>query len=299
LRLGSSSFVNISARFARAQYETSPFNSNRLLGSLAWGLQLSARSSVSLNGDSERVLFENTLLNSDFDRTNGFVRYALQGARTELTADLGATKVSQGGGSTTGGLARIELSRKLSGAAKLTTSVGRDLTDASTSFSTLQSGAIGIIGVAPAAVTANSYTSNYGSAGWQYQRNRTTIALSARWEKDSYGGQPLLDVTRDGAEFRVMRNLTRAFSAEVLGRYYKTDYIHTVAASINGSPNFDDELLAAVLTWRHGRGLEVKLRGEHDARVTTGINNAYRENRAVLTIGYRPRVAQPDSDSGA
>ena len=109
LRLGGTSFLNMGARYARAQYETSPFNSNRVLGNIAWGLQLSALSSVSLNADTERVKFENTVVNTDFDRTNAFVRYEAHGARTDLSADLGATTISQSGESTTGGLGRIEL----------------------------------------------------------------------------------------------------------------------------------------------------------------------------------------------
>jgi hypothetical protein len=199
---------------------------------------------------------------------------------------------SQGDTSTTGSLAKIELARTLSTAAKLTLSIGRVLTDASSSFSNLQSGAIGVVGTAPAALTSNTYTSNYASAGWQYDRNRTTFAVSGRWERDAYGGEPLLDNTRSGAEFRVERQLTRAFSAEVLGRYYKTNYPHVIVAPAGGSADFDDELIAGILTWRHGRGLEVKLKCEHDARVATGING-YRENRAVLTVGYRPYSLRP------
>jgi hypothetical protein len=293
LRLGPTSFFNASARFARAQYQTSPFNSNRLAGNLAWGLQLSAQSSASLNGETERVLFDNTVLNSDFEHTSGFARYEVQGARNDFSADLGATTISQSGSSTTGGLARIQLARKLSAAAKLTLSVGRDLTDASTSFSNLQSGAIGVVGTAPAPLTSNSYTTHYASPGWEYQRNRTTFALSGRWERDVYGGQPQLDYTRSGAEFRVDRRLTRALTAEILGRYYKTDYPHAIVAPANGSTGFDDELIAGILTWRHGRGLEVKLKCEHDARVAVGING-YRENRAILTVGYRPHTLQAD-----
>ena len=101
LHFGASSYLNASARYARAQYETSPYNSNRLLGNLAWGYQLSAQSSVSLNGDTERVMFQNTALNSDFDRSSGFVRYEVQGARTGLSVDLGATTINQNAGATT------------------------------------------------------------------------------------------------------------------------------------------------------------------------------------------------------
>jgi hypothetical protein len=155
-----------------------------------------------------------------------------------------------------------------------------------------------VVGTAPATQTSNNYTSNYASAGWAYQRNRTTISLSGRWEKDLYGREPQLDYTRSGAEFRVGRRLTRALTAEVLGRYYKTDYVHGLAASQIGTSSFDDESVAAALTWRHGRGLEVKLRCEHSSRMTPGIYG-YRENRAFLTVGYRPSTLRPESDPGA
>ncbi len=82
LRMGGTGFVDASVRVARATYQTSPFNSNRVLGSLAAGLQLSARSSVSLNGVAERVLFDNTVVNGDFDRSSAYVRYEIEGART-------------------------------------------------------------------------------------------------------------------------------------------------------------------------------------------------------------------------
>jgi hypothetical protein len=323
LRFGASSYVNMSARYARTDYQTSPYNSNRLLGDLAWGYQLSARSSVSLNGETERVLFANTVVNSDFDRSSGFVRYEVKGARTELSADLGATTISQYG-RTTRPLAKVSLARKLSAAAKLTLTAGRDLTDAGTSFSGLQSGAIGLVGTAPAAQTTDNYTSSYASASWQYTRNRTLIALSARWEKDIYDNAPVtgvsltgvpptvaplagapvigsasaLDYTLSGAEFRVERKMTRALTAEILGRIYKTDYLHSSVTGQLGTPNYNTEQVSAGLTWRHGRALEVKLRYEHNAQVTTGIYG-YGENRVILTVGYRPKGRGPENDPGA
>ena len=300
LRLGSTGFFNASARYARTTYATSPFNSNRLQGSLAVGLQLSARSTVSLNGDNERVLFENTTINTDFNRTNAFVRYTQQGARTEITADLGATRITQGNDSNTGALVKLDAIRKLSSAAQLVGSVGRTFTDASTSFNTLQSGAIGVVGAAPAAVTSDTYTSDFASLAWNYKRSRTTIDLSARFEKDDYQLDPTLDVKRGGGELRLDRQVTRIFNAELLGRYFRTDYADTFVTQIQASPRYDDELIATVLSLRYGRGLEIKLRLEHDARVTSGFSNSYKDNRAFLTVGYRSNNAPPEIvDPGA
>jgi hypothetical protein len=292
MRLSGVSFINMSARYARAQYETSPFSSNRGSGSLAVGRDVSAGASVSLNADFERVMFENTAVNTDFDRTNGFGRYELHGARTDFEGDLGASRISQGGASTNRPLAKVQLSRKLSAAAKLTLTAGRKLTDSSSSFSTLTTGAIGaggMIGSAPAALTSNNYTSNYASVGWEYRRNRTTIAVVARWEKDTYSGQPQLDVNRPGADFNIHRQLTRAFSTQLLVRFSKTDYPNAAIASNTASSTYGDWLVGGALTWRHGRGLEIRLRYDHSSHAVSAGGSGYRENRVFLTVGYRPR----------
>lgn len=321
LRFSGTEFLKMSARVSRVTFSGSPFNSDRGFGSLAWGVDSSASSSISVNFDSERVLFDNTALNSDFDRSNAFLRYELEGARTELTADLGATRVTQSGSAITpggtafnpggtvinpgstassGGLAKLILSRRLSAAAKLTLTGGHDLTDASGNFSQPLGGASGVISAAPAAATSANYLINYGSVSWQYQRNRTTFALSGRYEWDSHPGQPLLDTTLKTGEFRVQRQMTRAFGAQLIGRIYQTEYPHAMVAAVNGNPKQATDMVAAVLTWRHGHGLEVKLMVEHNDYVVTPSSNGYRENRVYLTIGYRPFTATPiDALSGS
>ena len=131
LRLGSLGFVDVTARYARTQYQTSPFDSNRLTGSIARGPAIiGSIPRISLDGSAERVLFDNTVENTDFDRSSVYGRYELEGCAHRAAANLGATKVDQGNESTTGPLAKLQLSRKLSAAAKLTFTAGRDLTDA-------------------------------------------------------------------------------------------------------------------------------------------------------------------------
>jgi hypothetical protein len=284
-RLGSLFFLDLSARYARTTYQTDPFDSNVMLGSAAFGRALSAQSSMSINGSFERVLFDDTQVNTNFDRSSVYARYEVQGARTNLTANLGVTKVDQGSVSFTGPDAKLQLSRKLSSVSTLTFTVGRDITDGSTAFANLQGGAIGGIVTAPAAVSQNNYTVTYGSVDWEYARNRTTIGVSGTWEKDSYDGQPLQDVTRGSAEFRLERKLSSVLTAQLLGRLFRSDYTNTNFAETDG-------LVGAALTLREGRGLEIKLRYDHTSRVVSGVGSGYQENRAFLTIGYRPRAAQ-------
>jgi hypothetical protein len=292
LRLGPTVFLDLSARYAKTTYQTDPFDSNEILGSVALGRALSAQSSISINGSFARELFENTDVNTDFNRSSVYAHYEIQGARTNLTANLGATKVDQGSVSFTGPNAKLQLSRKLSSVSTLTFTVGRDVTDGSTAFANLQSGAIGGIVTGAAVVTQNNYTVTYGSVAWDYSRNRTTIGVSGTWEKDSYDGLPLLDVTRGSAEFRIERRLTSVLTGQLLGRLYRNEYANTDFSETDG-------LIGAALVFHAGRALEIKLRYDHSTRnasgvgVVPGVSNGYNENRAFLTIGYRPRPAQP------
>jgi hypothetical protein len=313
LRLGPLNFVNATLRFARTDYETSPFDSNRFFASLALGRQLSANSSVSINASGERVLFDNTAVNTDFNRNSGYVHYELQGARTTLAANLGVTEVSQGAITTTGPLAKLELSRQLSAAAKLVFTAGRDLTDTSTSFNGTEgiggAGGIGIappgpvagytptpggpltaIGTAPAAQTSDNYTITYATASWEYVRNRTTFRLNGRWEKDSYDGQPQLDLDRGDAGFSVERKLSRAFSAQLLGGIERINYTDVNFAQTYGT-------VGGALTFREGRGLQIRLRYDHASRIVsgTGSGTGYGEDRIFLTVGYRPDPHGPIS----
>jgi hypothetical protein len=326
LRIGGVDFVNISARYARAQYQTSPFNSNRFLASAALGRDISAGASISLNANTERVLFENTVVNTDFDRSSAFGRYELHGARTDFVGEIGATVVdtsadgmsssglttsttpvtgiatpplaARPAGSLTGPLAKMQLSRQVSPSAKVIVTAGQDLTDASSSFSSQSTGATGIGTITPAALTSNSYRSTYASAGWQYVRNRTTLAVTARYEKDIYPGLASLDVTRPGAELNIQRRLTRALTAQLQSTWYKTDYLHAIPApQTTGSTVYANAIISGSLAWRHGRGLEIRLRCDHDSYSVSNGNTGYRENRVFLTVGYRPAATPPADDS--
>jgi hypothetical protein len=340
-------FLVASARYARAQYSTSPFNSNRALGSITLGRDVSAAAAISLQAEEERVLFDNTLVNTDFNHASAFGRYQLNGFRTNLEVDLGVTRISGSGSGTaaggtpsppgtpypasaagaysstspiTGPMAKLRLSRKLSAAATVTFSAGRELTDASSSFGTLQNGGAlvgpvnpvngaqtnaappavggvmnGIMGAAPPALTSSSYTSNYASGNWQYSRLRTKVTLAASWEKDLYPGQPLLDVVRPSASATVQRRLTTGLTLELIGRWDKSDYINAALANPAGSADFEDWVAGGALVWRDRRGLEIRLRADHDARSADG-GNGYAENRVFLTVGYNSQPTREQAD---
>jgi hypothetical protein len=324
LHFGGAGFAKLGARYTRVQYETSPFSNNRLLGSFEVGRLLSARSTISVNVNSEHVMFENTIINTDFDRSSAYAGYESHGARTDLTAKLGVTRIDEDNTNASGALAKLDLARRISPASSLDLSAGRDLTDASASFANLQGGAISGITAAQAIETSSPYTLTFGQLSWRYVRNRTTFALSARWERDTYGNEsavdvvginqvsdqsqsgasfaanPLtLDVTRSGAEFSAEEKLTHVLSLQLLGSLYTSDYPHADFNAVEGSSRYQDGRVGAGLVFYAGRALEVHLRFDHIERTISGVGSGtgYRDNTAFLTVGYRPRAATPVPDS--
>jgi hypothetical protein len=289
-------FINLDARYSRNTYQVSPFDGHNLTGSVEFGHRISPLSSLGVVVEAEALRFDNTVLNTNYDRRQAYGRYRIQGARTSIEAQLGATQANDVGSSwKTSPLARLELTRRISPFSLVTLAGGREYTDAGGSFSSLRPGAAGGIVVAPVSQSSSNFLRNYGSAGWSFSRLRTTLGLTASWERDSYDRQSTLDTTREALGVSLGRSLTPRLSVSVTGNVDRYDYLNQ---------GFKDEFgtLGAGLVYRPGRWLVVSVQYEHSFRRPSGTgtlltgNSGYDENRAFIMIGYRPHS---DRDSGA
>lgn len=320
LRFDGVNFVDVSLRYGRAQFQTSPFDSNRAVGSVAIGRDVSAGGSISLNATSERVMFENTAVNGDLTLSSLFGKYELEGARTSFTGELGASTLNQSSAgssavssitinplgpaigvseavpvqaepaeSFTGPLAKLQLTRRVSASNTVIFTGGQILTDPASSFSAQGVGATGISTAAPGYLSGGVYRETYATAGWQFQRNRTTFAVTARWEKDVYPGLPSLDTVMPSAQFNVQRLMSRAWTLQLSGSRNQAHYPSAVLTQqMAGSTQYANDTITGGVIWHHGRGLEVRLRAEHDSYTVSNGNTGYQDNRVFLTIGYRP-----------
>lgn len=284
LNLGPSAFLRLGAHYSRAKYEDSPFDSTQTFGSIALGRRLSPHSSLSLNGTFEHFHFDQAAVNTDFNRYSPYLRYELQGARTNLGMNAGVTELKAGPNSTSGPLLQLDVARKLSPSATLVVSAGRQIIDASGGFRNLQIGAFGGIGTAPSIAASSNYVERYASASWRYERRLTSFVLTARTAADTYlqKNQPpsTFDSRRSDFGASVERRLTSVISAEIHGAIGPTRY-----------PNADfkavDHVVGTALTMRPGRHTEVRLRYDHIRRTASAIVDSYHENVVFLTVGYR------------
>jgi hypothetical protein len=304
LRPSDNSFVHLGGRYVLVDYQTSPFNSHRVLGTASIGDELSVASSVSLNADVSQIRFQDTTINPNYDRRKFFLRYDTRGARTTIALDAGVAQVDDTGRWNSKLIAQLVLTRDLTPHQSASLSGGRQFTDSSDSFQTLTSGAAGNTIVAPVAGGAGNYLVDYGAAEWRFTGARTRIAVSGRWERDAYtivatplqvenyilAGIPVgLDATRSDLEARVQRDITPILSADARASYVHENFEtlgfvdHTVIVGIG-------------LTFRPNARLQYRVRFDHTVRtpdtvptsvVVQGLGTGFTENRIFLTAVYR------------
>ena len=297
LRPSERSFVELEALYGRTSYQTSPFDENTGSGSIAVGRQLSALSSLSLVGQAEAQRFSNTTLNTNYDRRELYGKYQARGARTQLSAQLGATQANDTGSWTTTPLVRLSLMRQISPFSSVTLGGGREYTDAAGAFGALRAGAAGGIAVGGVAQTSANYLRNYASAGWMFSRLRTSFGLTGSWERDTYDRQGIYDTTLAGLQAMLGRHLTPTLSADVTAGVDRTKYLNQGFTDTYGT-------VGAGVTWRPGRWVEVYARYDHSFRRTSGpasltaTGAGYDENRVFVMIGYRPHSAADEAAAG-
>ncbi len=296
LRPSYSSFIKLGARYSRITYQTSPFDGHNLVGSAELGRQLSPLASVSLVVRAEELRFNNTALNTNYDRREAYGRYRISGARTSIDAQLGAAQANDLAAWSTSPLVRLELTRRVSPFSLVTLAGGREYTDAGGSFASLRAGTAGGIVVAPSSQTTGNYVRTYVSAGWQFARLRTTMGLTAHWEHDTYDAQSTLNTDREDLALTLGRHLTPKLSASVTGMVDRYDYLNQGFADKFGT-------VSAGLVYRPGRWLSISVQYEHSFRRTSGARGlllgdaGYDENRAFIMIGYRPHSSGESGQS--
>lgn len=291
LRPSYATFIHLDARYSKLSYQTSPFDGHDLVGSAELGRQLSSLSSLSLVVQAAELRFDNTTVNTDYDRREAYGRYLVKGARTSIDAQAGVTQANDVASSwKTSPLVRVLLTRTVSPFSLVTLGGGTEYTDAGNSFSSLRAGAGGGIAVAPVTQSTGNYRRDYGTAGWGFSRLRTTLGFTGTWERDTYDLQSLYDVTRTGLGLSLGRALTPKLSVNINGSADRYQYTHQ---------GFTDKFgtVGGGLVYRPGRWIILYARYDHSFRRSGGSSvgvpllgggASYDENRVFVMIGYRP-----------
>ena len=271
--------VRLEGRYSDVHYEDSDLGSDRLLGRTALEHRFSEASSVSLNGEFEQVEYDDADAFEEYDREEAFVRYELSGARTSMGVELGSTTIKLADDSADGPLARLRLSRSISSSSTLSFDGGYEYSDAGDVFRQLQQSAPRTAATTqPVQRTANPFRNTYGTLRWNFEGNRTGFGANLGAFDEDYEVQSQFDRRRIEYGLSAHRELSRAVSIGVSGRYSDEDYqsLDRQFAETSGE---------ASLLWRIGRMSYITLQYMYWDRSDDLETGEYTENQVWLRFG--------------
>lgn len=291
IRAGEQARVLFLGRASNVDYQHSRADNNRFSIGLQAVRDLSVASHVSANAQVDRIKYKDAPA-SDFDNQQAYIRYELNGSRTQFNGDLGYNKIKQGNLESNGLLLRVDFARKLTASSTFRVGAAREFTDAANSFRSIQpsGGATGDIqAVVP---TSNPFVSTRGNIGWEFSRQRTGIGIEGSYAKEAYELQPTSDRRRTTANVRLLRRLAPGFSLSLTGFYTKEQFDNTIGG-------FTDKSAMLAAQWQASRKIALEMQYQRNNRANDVAGSSYAENRAWLQVTYGASFAQVQSHANS
>lgn len=290
--LGSTNLLRLSARYSATTYETSPFDSTRAGGAITFQRQMSERSSLSFIVNHDALDYDDAA-NVDFTHDSASVRYAVAGARTDIDATVGYSRMDIDDGSEKSGpLVDVEVRRQVSNSSSLNLRFGTELSDAAEALrNNLDSddfgGGIGGDDGTGVIATATTFETQFASVAWEFDRPRTSFEVSAGWDNDVYDSVDDLDRERLIFEAGALRHLTSRLQARARAFYTLETY------EIDDSETKEWRFMLGG-SWQFGRDTGLEIWGERLKRDTNILSGGAHslENRIFLNVFYRPAPAR-------
>jgi hypothetical protein len=211
------------------------------------------------------------------------LRYQLAGSRTDITADLGYSQIDVDGETSSGSLARLAVTRRMSHAATLTLSFASQFSSAGDLFREGQD-SLGV-GAQSARVvgTSDPFTSRQLGLTYKFERNRTAFDFGVQFERERYETLTVFDrdLTIWRANFR--RQLSAVLDFSVFALLEQQEF---------QSLDFDDDELraGANLNWQIGRRLSARFQFDRFDRDSSDVLGEYTENRASIYLIWAPSL---------
>ncbi len=255
-------------------------DSNRYYGLLGWRYTASAITDLSLNYDTTRMAFEDTMVNTDYDLRNIYFRLqSRRTARTSVSLDLGKSRIEpEGSDSIDGNLVRGLYTRRMSADSNLRLMANSLLTD--TSNAILASGGVGTVTTPIGTVgSSNIYRLKEVDATYTQRRGYGRDRLRLFAQRQDYEDSPL-DQERAGAYLDLGFGLTDTLSGVVYGNYINTHY--------SDLPFIDrDGRVGIRFSYRSRQRLDFGLEAYKRNRDSSDATRNYDETRAIVSIAFR------------
>jgi hypothetical protein len=279
LNLGSTMSLLLSGRYALTQYEESPLDNKRVTETAGLRRQLSRTSSLSLMATRETTEYDNPTLVNEYEVQSLFARFVADGARTALSMDVGYTQLTGLGEDHDGVLLQLSMTRQLSAASTITLGAGSQFSNGGDVFRRLQS-VNGVVAEPNAAQpTQDAFENRFMDIGWVFNRNRTSLRLTASYNEEAYEQSVELDRSYVDLRASITRRVSRVSNVHIGANYRSSEYDNQI---------FDDKELGllAGFDWSLGRELGLGISYQRRERQGEGAIDESTENQVWLRLTY-------------
>ena len=278
LPLGGRTLVQLSGRYSDTYYENTPEDNESVTGSLALIRQLSDITSVSLNGSTTDIEYDDEAF-AEYRLDQAFLRWSTVSERSTFILDGGYNEVTQDDDSSDGLLARLELSRAVGARSRVGLNIGTEFATSGQGLRRDQE-LTGIeTGADDTIAASDPYQLDYAYLSWTTDRERSafSVVLNARSEAHEVRTEADRDVY--GAAVTLSRQLSRRFDGMLIGSYTDEELVNT-------GFKFDEWGVGLGLSWLLSDRVSLSLRLDHFDGSSEDGTRDYDENRAYLGIVY-------------
>jgi len=279
LPLGRATYLDVTGSYGRVNYQVSPLDSTRLLGTIGLLHELSPGTELSINASDDNIRFANEQANPNYQRQDAFGRFDTKGGRTELGVDLGFSRLDMPGIRYQAPLARFDISRRVSPDSTIGMALGHDYSDAADGFRIVQGIGGATQNAQPIVAAAAPFLSDYATLAWNFKYLRTTLDLSAAYFRDRYQTDPTLNDKRTVLALIAARQMTPVMQLSLTEYLVRWQFDSTQESATESDTGVQ-------LVWRAGTHLSFRLA----YFLAKGNSNVfafqYTENRVWLSVGW-------------
>lgn len=279
LRLGSRSAFHINGRYTNRYFEVSDINNDVLSGGISLVRTLSPNRSLSLNVSADRLEFDDSTVNSDFDLQSAYVSVSSQNSRGTAVVNLGVNELHDSGMVSRGTLIGLNWSRKLTAKSSFSLDYYQRFSDAGDIFRRFQDPGRGFGNVRSIPGVGDAFESRRFSANINIDQEDYEFYFSVIRDEQVYETSSALNRDMTGLGLGASKTLGSAWRVNFDARFGKTEF--------DASGRTDDDIeMRARISRQLSRRFSVNFSYRRSERKSNSAGFDYTENVASLSIGY-------------
>lgn len=281
IALGSASAIEVAGRFGINTFQETDVDNDTLGGRLSFIRALSRSRQLSLNVTTDRIEFDNTTFNSNFDRQAVYIGFSHSTSRSNLTLNVGYNELHDFGRVQDGSVFELSFDRDLTSSIGFSFGYDQRLTDASGIFRDFQTLGAGFGATRNVSAVGDPLEISSARLQFNFDRRAMTYTLTLVAQEDDFVSANNLDRRRVNVLLGGRWSIGERWNVSLDAGLARTDF--------DALARDDEDLtVRGGLNVRLSRTLGLNLDVLYFDRDSSNDFSDYVENQAFLTLRYSP-----------